>query len=315
MMFLKNILSFKFLNKNNFKKVNKNIFNIVNKFFEEYFIKSNIKIFHLSKFKFYTSKNKLEKFKQKENNLSIINKVFEGSNSIIIDNHSFHYNFGVIFNTEQSDDCCTLNTINKNYDNIKFTCKYIENIYKPGYILYPLTFGNYCDSNNFIYSIYKYLSIKNCNTYRSCMIALFYYYMGLLFSLILLYKGNNINVLNSNISVIVSRLSSFVFVTDFNYSDIYISNILSIKLISIINNSLYLSKIAICNYRPYLVGLTKYILTNSGIFSKLSFQDTLKTLKNIILEPKIDWNVDCKSNVILADFIPVGSGWYRYFIN
>ncbi|BAM42530.1 RpoC2-N-terminal (apicoplast) [Theileria orientalis strain Shintoku] len=60
-------------------------------------------------------------------------------------------------------------------------------------------------------------------------------------------------------------------------------------------------------------GITKYVLTDSGVFSKLSFQETLRFFKNIIFEHSVDWTVDSKSNIIFSSFIPVGSGWYRYF--
>ncbi|UVC53103.1 RNA polymerase beta subunit rpoC2b (apicoplast) [Theileria orientalis] len=287
-----------------FDNINENI---------DYSYKSNNNVFNINRLKNITKySSNLNENRIKTTSISIIDKIFEGGTNRISDDN-FYNNMKVVSDIKiYNNSYCVYGV--SNYNKLKKAkCSFGNNFYNLSLILFPLTFNNYSENNTYVYNIYKYICCKTFNCYKACFISLFYYYFGLLISLICLYRGYNIKILNSNMIIIIYKLSSFVKIVNGFYSNNYSCNVFNIKLINIINNSLYLCNEKICSYKPYLIGITKYVLTDSGVFSKLSFQETLRFFKNIIFEHNIDWTVDSKSNIISSSFIPVGSGWYRYF--
>nr|APQ42903.1 RpoC2a [Babesia sp. Xinjiang]QAX26992.1 RpoC2a [Babesia sp. Xinjiang]QAX27023.1 RpoC2a [Babesia sp. Dunhuang] len=191
----------------------------------------------------------------------------------------------------------------------------ISHIYKTSLISCPISLNDIKNINSYVYYIYKYSYNKTLNSYKSCLIALFYYFTGLYLAIFELYSYNNIKIMYSNLVIITTKLSNFVKLIRLNKLNLNFNFIENIKMLNIANNSLYLINNNTIEYEPYLISLTNYTMYITGVFAKLSFQNTLKTLKELILQEKIDWCVDTKSNLILSKLSPVGSGWYRYFIN
>nr|AXX76217.1 DNA-directed RNA polymerase beta subunit C-terminal domain protein [Babesia duncani] len=298
------------------KKIKYNKIINKNKFFYNIFYINN----YISRFKKNNLNNNIytNNFNNKSSitdKLFKINKLFEGSYLKVQTNLKFYKYISLLK--------CIKYNINFNFkklyaiNNIKLL--YLQSninmcIYKLSLIMYPLTF-NSSKINNYIYYIYYYLYKRSKNSYKSSIISLFYYNIGLLSSLLSIYFENTIKVLYSNIVFIVTRLSLYIYIIKSLYSPFIAGSIVSIKLLNIINNILFLHNLDYCKYRPYLIGLTKYISISTGVLSKLGFQNVLKTIKDLIIEDKVDWKVDSKSNIITSDFIPIGSGWYRYFIN
>ncbi|UVC46399.1 RNA polymerase beta subunit rpoC2b (apicoplast) [Theileria orientalis] len=299
---------------NNIEKI-KNICKFDNKHENIYYLNELYNsVFNVNKFKHFTEHDfNLNNNKPKTSDISVIDKIFEGGVDKTSENN-FYDNIKIVSYIKISDEGCYVYGMNNCKLN-KIKCIFNTNFYNLSLILFPLTFNDYLENSIYVFNIYKYIYCKSFNSYKSCFIALFYYYFGLLASLICLYRGHNIKILNSNIIIIICKLSSFVKIIGGVYSNYFSGSVINFKLINIINNSLYLCNERICLYKPYLIGITKYVLSDSGIFSKLSFQETLKFFKNIIFEHNIDWTVDSKSNIISSSFIPVGSGWYRYFFN
>ncbi|EKX71962.1 hypothetical protein BEWA_051120 (apicoplast) [Theileria equi strain WA] len=189
-----------------------------------------------------------------------------------------------------------------------------SSIYGPGVVVFPLSFFGVCNVPNYVGAIYFYLYVRCCGFYKSSCVSLFYYFVGLFYSLSTLYSSKTIRVLYSNLSLIVSRLSSYVVVCR-SFNGLFAEGtVINVKFMNIFNLSSVLSGYDSEEYKPYLIGVTRYTLISCGVFSSLSFQNTLQTLKRLVLEDNVEWKVDSKSNLISSGFIPVGSGWYRYFM-
>ncbi|GFE55936.1 DNA-directed RNA polymerase (apicoplast) [Babesia ovis] len=265
----------------------------------------------------YKNKFKLYKTITKETNLNKIDKLFEGRHTETNENICFYKSLTIIKGIyKANNNTIAVSVIPLSISNIKHI-EYINSIdHKKSTIAFPLSVNDIINVNNYVYYIHQYGFIKNNNSYKSSFISLFYYFIGLFLAVLYLYRHNNIKILYSNLIVIVSKLSNFTSMNKMNKTKLKYTKIENIKIINIINNSFKLHNNAYSiEYKPYLVGLTRYTMSTAGILAKLSFQDTLKTLQSILIKNKVDWCVDTKSNLLASNFIPVGSGWYRYFIN
>nr|QAX27143.1 RpoC2b [Babesia motasi] len=256
------------------------------------------------------------------NKITLINKLFEG-NHLLIDSDIISYKSLQIFKTRYIKNTYSTTFILVSlisYTNIVMSVLSNSNvssycIYNTSLVSYPLTFNDVNNINNYVHYISKFVYSTTLNVYKSSILALFYYFIGFFLAVFSLYADNNIKILYSNLIIISAKLSNFIMIEKCHNVSIINKYIDTIKLINIINNSLYLSGKLTLSYMPYLIGITTYTIINQGILAKLSFQNTLKTLQSLILYEKIDWRVDTKSNLITADFTPIGSGWYRYFTN
>ncbi|EDO05065.1 putative integral membrane protein (apicoplast) [Babesia bovis T2Bo] len=265
------------------------------------------------------NKPKSNIIKTKETNLNKIDKLFEGrypETKETMDLYKYLSILKYTLNTYTNVTLYNVDVLNieKSVNNL---CYSSDSKFKKGLIAFPLSLYDVSNVNNYIYYIQKYTYINNNkNNYRSSFISLFYYFIGLFLAIFSLYSYNNIKILYSNLIIIVSKLSSFIIFNKIHKIELKYTKIESIKFISIINNSFLLaSTTKLIKYNPYLTGLTRYTMYTSCILSKLSFRETLRTLKSVITHNKVDWCVDIKSNLITSNFIPVGSGWYRYFQN
>nr|APQ42935.1 RpoC2b [Babesia sp. Lintan]QAX27054.1 RpoC2b [Babesia motasi]QAX27085.1 RpoC2b [Babesia motasi] len=267
-------------------------------------------------------KHKFNKTIPSENKITTINKLFEGHH-LEINTSITGYKFLQIFKHKYIKNTSStvlvfVNFINNKNEVVSLLLNNNEifsDLYSSSLISFPITFNDVKNINNYIYYIYKFMYLNTLNVYKSSITALFYYFIGFFLAVFSLYADNNIKILYSNLIIIATKLSNFIMIESCNGVSILNKYVDTIKLINIINNSLYFSGKAQIVYRPYLIGITTYTIANQGILSKLSFQNTLKTLQSIILYEKIDWKIDTKSNLITADFTPIGSGWYRYFTN
>ncbi|GIX66470.1 hypothetical protein BcabD6B2_59070 (apicoplast) [Babesia caballi] len=301
------------------KNINyKNIFNKseINYKKENNIYKNIIKTFLFKKY----NTNKYIKeilFNSSKDKLSTINKLFEGRHLKLNTNLTLYKIMGILKYNNYINTIIIISLNNILKTNLLISDNYITNItmYKNSLITFPLSLNDISNINNYIYYIYKFIYYKNYNIYKSNIISLFYYFIGIFLSLFSLYFYNNIKIVYSNLIIISMKLSNFSLIEKVNKFTVEVNYIYNIKILNIINNSIYLSNNILLTYRPYLIGLTSYTLISTGILSKLSFQETLRTLQNIILNEKIEWSVDTKSSLITSDFISVGSGWYRYFIN
>nr|QAX27114.1 RpoC2b [Babesia motasi] len=283
----------------------------------------NSKYITTPKFKVFNSHTyKFTKTVSSINKITLINKLFEG-NHLLIDSDIISYKSLQIFKTRYIKNTYSTTFILVSlisYTNIVMSVLSNSNvssycIYNTSLVSYPLTFNDVNNINNYVHYISKFVYSTTLNVYKSSILALFYYFIGFFLAVFSLYADNNIKILYSNLIIISAKLSNFIMIEKCHNVSIINKYIDTIKLINIINNSLYLSGKLTLSYMPYLIGITTYTIINQGILAKLSFQNTLKTLQSLILYEKIDWRVDTKSNLITADFTPIGSGWYRYFTN
>lgn len=256
----------------------------------------------------------------KVDKLELINSLFEGYGPEVSVCPFFYGWIGFSMKVFRSSSTCGYISVISRFHKGKSACVegamgYGFNVCPSGLIVYPLSFSDFTNLNNYMFNIYRYLVLRGANFYVSSFISLFYCFFGLFFALNSLYFSNSISVLNSNLSLVVSKLSSYVMVVrSFNGLFIF-GSIVSLRLVNIFNSACVVCGMYKVVYRPYFVGLTKYVLTSCGVFSVLGFQYTLKTLKKLVLEDNIEWLVDSKANVMSSGFIPVGSGWYRFFSN
>ncbi|KAK1932136.1 DNA-directed RNA polymerase subunit beta'' (apicoplast) [Babesia divergens] len=297
------------------KKLNYNIINKNKYNFNT--LKQIYKNFYLIKLYVYLSKYLISIYTNKNNKLILIDKLFEGKYQITNKYINIYKNISIIKFKKIINNYFNyiFLFISININKIFILNNYLTNlnIYNKSLIICPLIFNDIFNINNYIYYIYIFIYLKTFNSYKSSLIALFYYFIGLFLSLFSLYLYNNIKILYSNLIIISKNLSNFITIINYYQFPITVNFILSLKLITLINNSLYLSNLLCYNYKPFLMGITNYTNINTGILSKLSFQNTLKILQTIILKDKFEWNIDTKSSLIISNFISTGSGWYRYF--
>nr|YP_009170343.1 DNA-directed RNA polymerase subunit beta-like subunit [Babesia orientalis]ALE29341.1 DNA-directed RNA polymerase subunit beta-like subunit [Babesia orientalis] len=310
MSFIHNHVKYKTLEKN--IKVNYNLINKLNLNFTKY-VNNNFMCYFVKNLKH----TKLPTYKTKDTNLTKINKLFEGRYPETVLNIGLYTYINIVNKTYITHNNFTVyNIIPVSVTNIK-SSYYVNSLaLSSGLISFPLSVNDVLNINNYIYYIYKYIYIKNTNSYKSTLSALFYYFIGLFLSILSLYAYNKIKILYSNLIIVVSKLSNFIIINKLHKYTLKYTKLENLKIINIINNSLKMSNyLDLFEYKPYLIGLTKYTMCTAGVLAKLSFQETLRTLQTVLLKTKIDWCVDIKSNLITSNFIPVGSGWYRYFTN
>ena len=69
---------------------------------------------------------------------------------------------------------------------------------------------------------------------------------------------------------------------------------------------------ALADYTPVLLGITKASLNTDSFISAASFQETTRVLTEAAIEGKSDWLRGLKENVIIGRLIPAGTGFNAY---
>nr|AZL34673.1 RNA polymerase C - subunit C2B [Hepatozoon canis] len=159
-------------------------------------------------------------------------------------------------------------------------------------------------NNSMLYTVSIYRSSKNTQIYI---------YNIILESLLKQYKYQGIILPSFLFEIVLKRMVSYVKVYYSGDSSLYLNDILSLTLVNLLNKGLLTHGFTPILYSPVVLGISRISISQSGVLSSLSFQNTLKSLSNLILDNKVDWLLDLKSRIIVSDLINTGTGWYKHY--
>ena len=123
------------------------------------------------------------------------------------------------------------------------------------------------------------------------------------------YNSQGVSIADKHLEVIIKRISSKVQISSSGESFLLPGEIIELKQINYINQTLTKSGKILASYNPILLGITKASLLTDSFISAASFQETTKILTVAAIEGKIDWLRGLKENVIIGRLIPAGTGF------
>lgn len=162
-------------------------------------------------------------------------------------------------------------------------------------------------------NIYYYNLLNFYNQLTSSQLSLIKIQNILLISILNKYTINQIYLPSVYFELIIKKMCSCVEIIESSNSCFFSGDLIDFFKINTLNKARQICGYSTILYKPILLGLTKSILVNNTFLSSLSFQTTLKILGKAALELKTDWLTDLKSNIIVSDLLPMGSGWLRHF--
>ena len=149
--------------------------------------------------------------------------------------------------------------------------------------------------------------------YSAAKQSLFFTMNLIIESLLNQYLFQGISLPSIHFELMAKKMTSCVKIIYPGDLTLNIGNIFPLNLIETLNLASKFNGFRMCTYTPIILGITKSTIANSGFFSSISFQETLKLLGKAALYQSSDWLTDLKSNLIATDLIPSGTGWLRYF--
>ncbi len=108
--------------------------------------------------------------------------------------------------------------------------------------------------------------------------------------------------------VVASRMASCVRVVALGQVCCNLGDIMPLGLIHMLNQAAIKYGYHSCSYRPVIIGVSKSVLLHTGLLSSASFQEPLKILTDLSIQPNLDWCVDLKARIITGDIISAGTG-------
>lgn len=124
------------------------------------------------------------------------------------------------------------------------------------------------------------------------------------------YYTQGVTISDKHIEIILKQMIGKVQILSSGYSPLLPDEIVELKQIFYINNSLEKKNGAV--FKPIILGITKASLKTNSFISAASFQHTTKILTEAAIQGKSDWLRGLKENVIIGRLIPVGTGFNRY---
>nr|YP_009239042.1 RNA polymerase beta' subunit [Monsonia emarginata]AKF43123.1 RNA polymerase beta'' subunit [Monsonia emarginata]AML26866.1 RNA polymerase beta' subunit [Monsonia emarginata] len=120
------------------------------------------------------------------------------------------------------------------------------------------------------------------------------------------YRSQGVQIQNRHIEIIVRQITSKVLVSEDGMSNVFLPGEL-IGLLRAERTGRALEEGV--SYRAILLGITRASLNTHSFLSEASFQETARVLAKSALRGRIDWLKGLKENVVLAEMIPVGTGF------
>jgi len=125
------------------------------------------------------------------------------------------------------------------------------------------------------------------------------------------YTSNGINVSEKHIEVIVRVMMSKVQVVDAGESELTPSDVVSLPLVTSLNEKLKEEGKAVITYKRMVTGISRASLSTDSFLSAASFQETARVLVEAVLSGRRDNLLGLKENVILGQLIPAGTGFKK----
>ena len=136
---------------------------------------------------------------------------------------------------------------------------------------------------------------------------------GLILNLIQsVYQSQGVVISDKHLEVIIKQMTTKVKVTHEGDTPLLPNELVDLKQIQYINESIQLDKKETAFYQPILLGITRASLNTESFISAASFQETTRVLTKAAVEGKIDWLRGLKENVIIGRLIPAGTGFNSY---
>nr|YP_010198987.1 RNA polymerase b-subunit [Hydropuntia urvillei]UAD88436.1 RNA polymerase b-subunit [Hydropuntia urvillei] len=158
---------------------------------------------------------------------------------------------------------------------------------------------------------YEYLE-KGLSLYDATRLSLLILQLYLVRELQLVYKSQGIEISDKHIELIVRQMTSKVKIKNGGDTDYLPGELIELKKIELVNDSLRSMKKEEAIYYPILLGITKASLNTESFISAASFQETTKVLTDAAISGKLDWLRGLKENVIIGRLIPAGTGFNLY---
>lgn len=171
---------------------------------------------------------------------------------------------------------------------------------------------------NTYFDYYRTLSFFDLSPYHYTLRSFSKVQSFLLKSIQEVYCSQGVKISDKHIELIIKQMTKNVEITAANNSELLPHEIISLKKVHYINQSLTLNKkkegreTEYIKYIPVLSGITKAALSTTSFISAASFQETTRILTEAAIYGKIDWLEGLKENVIVGRLIPAGTGFNAY---
>nr|YP_009519112.1 RNA polymerase b-subunit [Callipsygma wilsonis]AYC64975.1 RNA polymerase b-subunit [Callipsygma wilsonis] len=119
------------------------------------------------------------------------------------------------------------------------------------------------------------------------------------------YCSQGIFIADKHIEIIIRQMTSSAIIINQGDTDLLPGEIISLQWISMMLKS----NINVV-YQPLLLGITKTCIETSSFISAASFQETIRVLGRAAVLNRMDFLRGLKQNVILGNFIPVGTSFF-----
>nr|YP_009122211.1 DNA-directed RNA polymerase subunit beta'' [Vertebrata lanosa]AJH65969.1 DNA-directed RNA polymerase subunit beta'' [Vertebrata lanosa] len=164
------------------------------------------------------------------------------------------------------------------------------------------------------YKFRSYLS-QGLNVYNASRLSILEIQLLLVKEVQQVYQSQGVYISDKHIEVIVKQMTSKVKIENGGNSEYLPGELIDLRKVELLNNSLKISRKKPALYYPMLLGITKASLNTESFISAASFQETTKVLTEAAISGKIDQLRGLKENVIIGRLIPAGTGFSTYNFN